>query len=271
MPKEENKHRRIVVEEVSTPEEPVAVVPEPQSYQQPQETNVISEVKSKVEELQSLTKDISENVEKSETLQEEIVEEVDNIEEPVAPPEATETLPTPIPQPPQMIEEIVPQIKNSGTNPLVILIPGLFLLGALLGGIYFYQKGIGIKPSASIPPTESTVLNDTPTPSPASSPSATLVLSKYPVNIKNGSGTPGEANKVKTILTTGGFSVSGTGNATSYDYTKTVIKAKADVPAAFITQVSTLLGKTYVMDTNQTLITSSADSVQVIVGSTKVK
>jgi hypothetical protein len=87
--------------------------------------------------------------------------------------------------------------------------------------------------------------------------------------VQNGSGIPGEAGKVKDLLTTAGFKVSSTGNATSYDFTKTVIKAKVDVPAAFLTQLTTALGKTYTLDSNQALATSSANAVIVIVGSSK--
>ena len=165
--------------------------------------------------------------------------------------------------------EPLPQVKGpSGTNPLVIIIPGIFLLGALLGGIYFYQKGIvGTSPSPSPTPEVMTMV----TPTPSASPSGTVNLAGYPVNVMNGSGTPGQAGVVKTILTTAGFTVSATGNAASYDFTKTVIKAKLDVPATVISKLSTALSKSYVLDTNQTLATSSADKIQVIVGSTKAQ
>lgn len=245
MPTDEKIRKRMIVEEIS----PV-VNPEP-----------VEEIKEKVEELQTLTDDISNSVEKSVEVQEDLAKAAEG----VLPVEPT-VEPQPEPQP------VMPQIRNSnGTNPLVIIIPGLFLLGALLGGIYFYQKEIsGNAQPTSTPITsydnEITAPATTPTPS-----TATLDLTKYPVNVMNGSGIVGQAGVVKTLLVTAGFTVSKTGNASSYDFTKTVIKAKTDVPAAFITQLSTALSKSYVLDTNQTLATSSADEVQIIIGSTKAK
>jgi hypothetical protein len=241
MPTDEKIRKRMIVEEVSAP---------------------VEEIKEKVEELQTLTEDISESVEKSSEIQEDLAK----VAEEVVPAEPA-TVPQGEPQP------IMPQIKNSnGTNPLVIIIPGLFLLGALLGGIYFYQKGIsGNAQSTPTPPTSYNNEITAPVATPVSTSAATVDLTKYPVNVMNGSGIVGQAGVVKTLLTTAGFTVSKTGNASSYDFTKTVIKAKTDVPAAFVTQLSAALSKSYVLDTNQTLATSSADEVQVIIGSSKAQ
>ncbi len=219
----------------------------------------VEEIKEKVEELHDLTEDISESVEKSEEVQEEIVktaeETVGGAQEYVPP--SREPSPN----------EPASEIRNGGPNPMVIIIPGIFLLGALLGGIYFYQKGIA---GGATEPTPTPQVGQA-TPTPVATPYTQIDLTKYPVNIKNGSGIAGQAGVVKTLLSTAGFSVTGTGNATSYDFTKTVIKAKASVPAAFLTQLSASLSKSYVLDTNQSLATSSADEVEVIVGSTKAK
>lgn len=228
--------KRMVVEEVGTPAEVVNTEP-------------VEEIKEKVEELQTLTENISESVEKSADVQDEIAKAAEEV----------------VPEEP---EPVMPQIKSSnGPNPLMIIIPGIFLLGALLGGIVFYQRGIS---GGNAAPTPTPPLTET-TSAPSSTPSAQVDLTKYPVNIMNGSGIAGQAGVVKDLLTTAGFTVSGTGNASSYDFTKTVIKAKADVPAAFLTQLSGALSKTYVLDANQSLATSSADKVEVIVGSTKAQ
>lgn len=237
--------KRMVVEEVGTPTETVNTEP-------------VEEIKEKVEELQTLTQDISQSVEKSADVQEEIAKVVEE----VVPVETQE-------KPKHEPEHVVPSIKSSsGPSPLTIIIPGIFLLGALLGGIVFYQRGISGK--VGIPtPTPSAYNNMIP--SPTSSPEVKIDLTKYPIKVMNGSGVAGQANVVKDLLTTAGFSVSGTGNAPSYDFTKTVIKAKADVPASFITQLSGALSKNYVLDANQSLATSSADAVQVIIGIAKAK
>jgi len=245
---------RMVVEEVGIPDAPVN--PEPVNFE-PVSTEPVNEIKEKVEELQSLTENISESVEKSADVQEEIAQAAE---------EVSSTIPQ---EPPTPIRNDMPQIKNgSSPNPLMIIVPGIFLLGALLGGIFFYQRGIsgGASQPTPTPPTYNNMI-----PSPTTTPQPTLKLSSYPINVMNGSGISGQASVVKDLLTTAGFTVSGTGNAPTYDYTKTVIKAKSDVPTAFLTQLSTALSKSYVLDTNQSLATSSADEVEVIVGSTKAQ
>jgi hypothetical protein len=250
----------------------------------------LEEVKEKVEELQDITEDMSENIEKSEEVQEEIAEAVEEVSDngssthelqedqeekaedikhdhqhvPVQPEESRESLRA------QFMSEEDAAIKNpTATNPLVVIIPGIFLLGALLGGIYFYQKGTNLSATETPAPTATAVANASAVPSAA--PTTSIDLTKYPVNVLNGSGIAGEAGRAKTLLTGGGFTVSATGNATSYDFTKTIIKAKSDVPEAFLTKLTETLGKTYSLDKNQTLPASSADAVQVIVGSTKAK
>jgi hypothetical protein len=290
-----DNRRRMVVEEVSS--EPT------ENFE---DRGMLDEVKEKVEELEEVTEDLSEDVAKAEEIQEDIEEAVENAEESVKrSEEEIETAPhsheehshphetfhpephdhlshhsehvntVPVTDEPEMLhvhnssdDDSEPVFENpTGTNPLVIIIPGLFLLGALLGGIYFYQKGAGLGATAT-PTPEATEIT-TPTVAPSASPSATVDLTKYPISVQNGSGIAGEAGRAKTLLESGGFKVSGTGNASSYNFTKTVIKVKSDVPTAFVSQLTTTLGKTYQLDANQTLPSTSTDSVQVIVGSTK--
>jgi len=189
----------------------------------------------------------------------ELLQEEEKPIEEIAPVETVEkALPKPEPKP-----------ESKGVNPLVIIVPGILLLGALVGGIVFYQRGIS--PETTVPTPTPNYANTATSPTPTATTEATLNLTKYPINVMNGSGISGQAGVVKNLLTTAGFTVTGTGNAASYDFTKTVIKAKVDVPAAFLTQLSTTLGKSYVLDTNQSLATSSANEVQVIVGSTKAQ
>lgn len=163
----------------------------------------------------------------------------------------------------------VPMQQKSGNPLLWILIPGIFLLGALLGGIVFYQKGINQgetqtpTPEASATPVASIA--------PSASPLSKADLQKYPINVENGSGIPGAAGTAKDLLTKAGFKVSGTGNAPTYDYTDTIIEAKSDVPAAFLAQLKDTLSKNYSVGTNVTLKDSSPDEVVVIVGSSKAQ
>jgi hypothetical protein len=159
--------------------------------------------------------------------------------------------------------EIPPKPKKRSSLVFWIVIPGIFLLGAIVGGIIFYQRGVSKGQEEVLGPTPA--VSATPT----ASPSATFDLSKYTIAVYNGSGIAGEAGKVKTLLTNAGFKVSTTTNAANYDYTKTIIKAKSAVEKAYTDKLNETLLKTYEVDTLQTLATSSATDVQVVVGSTK--
>lgn len=161
-----------------------------------------------------------------------------------------------------------PAVTKKQISPVFwIIIPGIFLLGAILGGIVFYQRGVNRGQTETSTPTS------TPTSStlPSAGPSASIDLTKYTIRVFNGSGTAGVASSAKALLTTAGFTVGSTGNAATFDYTKTIIKAKSTVDPSYITALSAALGKTYLVDTAQTLASSSADTVQVIIGSSKAQ
>lgn len=250
---DDKTRKRMVVEEVST------------SSNTPVNQEPVEEIKEKVEELQTLTEDISESVEKSAEVQEDLAKAAEEVvsqekkEQTEIP--SYKSQETDIPQ--------APQIKSkNGINPLMVIVPGIFLLGALLGGIFFYQKSVS---QESGEPTPTPNYNNIVTPVPTASPETKLDLAKYPINVMNGSGTPGQAGTVKELLETAGFEVEKTGNAPSYDYIKTVIKAKSDVPEEYITKLTEVLSKNYEVDTKQSLSATSDDSVQVIIGSTKAK
>lgn len=146
-----------------------------------------------------------------------------------------------------------------------ILIPGIFLLGALLGGIVFYQKGV----NKGVTQTPTPIALGQPSTEPTSTPSAEVDLTKYSLIVQNGAGVAGAAGEAKSLLVKAGFKVSSTGNAASYDFTKTIIKAKTGTDAAFLASLTETLAKTYVLDKNQTLPNSSKDGVIIIIGSSK--
>jgi len=161
----------------------------------------------------------------------------------------------------------LPSKQLSGPNPLVIIIPGIFLLGALLGGIFFYQSSVNNKISPTPNPNNQQLESTSPT----ATPQATEVdLTKYPISILNGSGIKGEAGKVQELLEKAGFKVSGVGNASNYSYTETVIQAKSTIDKEFITKLSQSLEENYkVASKTQSLASSSKDDVVVIVGNSK--
>jgi len=239
--KDETIRKRMVVEEVNQGESPDA-------NQEPVEparnassmADAGGELKEKVGELQTLTEGISESAEKSSEVQKEIVEAV---------------------------EKVIPAEPASGPGPMTIILPGILLLGALLGGIIFYQNKISKSPAESTAPLD--VPTATVEATPTSTPTTTVDLAKFKIAVFNGGGTPGEAGKAKTLLETAGFTVSSAGNAKSYSFTKTIIGAKSTVDKGFLDALTTALGKTYVVGTNETIATSSADSVVVTIGSSK--
>ena len=233
----------MVVEEV-TPTSEVA----------PAQTNKpVEEIKEKVGELQDITQDIGQSVEKSEEVQDELVQAAEKVESPVEKPKT----------------EFIPVKPNYGPSPLLIIIPGVLLLGALLGGVYFYEKSVNQSPSAS--PTPAETIPPESTTAPSASPSAKLDLTKYPIIVENGSGIPGTAGSAKDLLTKAGFKVSSAGNADNYNYTDTIIKTKSDVPQVFISKLTTTLSGIYSVAKAQSLDASSSGEVMVIIGSSKAQ
>lgn len=213
----------------------------------------VEEIKEKVEELQGITEHMGSDVEKSAEVQEEIAEAAEKVE---------------APNPGEKPKVEFPSVaRTGGPSPLLILIPGVLLLGALLGGVYFYEKGVNQKTEATPTPEATSV--EVPATSPSASPSAKLDLTKYSINVQNGSGIPGTAGSVKELLTKAGFKVGSTGNADNYDYTDTVIKVKSDVPDEFISKLTTTLSGNYKVAKSQDLSDTSKDEVVVIIGSSK--
>lgn len=248
MPKKEEKERkRMVVEEVESPIDDKVVSSSELEKEEKKEPEAAPQV---LEEAAS--------TDNSETPQEEMEKEIHEEEKHLHDIHTSAAV----------AQEVVPQpIKKSGNPVLWILIPGIFLLGALLGGVVFYQKGINKGETQTPTPSETPVATATPT----ASPIAKADLTKYPIKVENGSGIPGAAGDAKTLITKAGFKVSGTVNAATYDYTKTIIQVKSDVPQGFTDQLTQTLSGTYVVGTNVALPDSSTDEVVVIVGSSKAQ
>lgn len=262
MPKEEKTRKRMVVEEVGETSES-QIKPDLEESVAADNTKPVEKadelrdvVKEKVTELQTITEHMGSDVEKSADVQEEIAEAAEKVEPPSQAPQRVNS-------------EFIPVKPNYGPSPLLIIIPGILLLGALMGGVYFYQKSVNQSPAATASPAESTI----PEPSAlaSASPSAKLDLTKYPINVQNGSGVPGTAGSAKDILTKAGFKVATTGNADNYDYTDTIIKTKADVPQDFITKLTTTLSGTYSVAKAQKLEATASAEVVVIIGSSKAQ
>jgi len=201
-----------------------------------------------------------------------VVEEVGSKEE-VKPAEEV------VSEKPQKSEEIIKESikleakhqKESSFNILWILIPGMLLLGLLIGGIFAYVFGIQKISDSQESNTSGTQnitveLTAAPTTKPTAGPSASL--SKYKIKILNGSGIKGEAGKVQTLIEAAGFTVLSTGNAATYDYTKTQITLKTGIDPDFVSILVATLKKSYQLEDPKT-VSSQTNDVTVTVGSLK--
>ena len=245
--KEKHERHRIVVEEVEAPKE----TPEKEKVEVIDENAKVSS-----EELTSGEK-VQLVEEKSEEKPEEVVEEKpsENIHEETATPTENHLQ--------------TPESKVKQKSPVFwILIPGIFILGAILGGVLFYQKGINTTNVEESPTPAATAIASA-TPTPTASPK--IDVSKFKIAIFNGSGTAGEAGKAKTLLEDAGFTVVSTGNAATYDYTDTIIKAKSTIDKTVIAKITEALSDTYSVGDSETLSSSATTDIQVVVGSSKAK
>lgn len=147
------------------------------------------------------------------------------------------------------------------------LLPMIFivLLGiAVLGGVYFYMQN-----SDKTQKSKTNVVTLSPTPQAVTPEPEEVDLSKYSIEVLNGSGVSGTAGKVKDSLEDVGFSVESVGNADNSDYTKTIIQAKKEVDKVFLDELKKTLGKTYSVGDLEDLKNSSDTDVVVIIGSSE--
>lgn len=148
------------------------------------------------------------------------------------------------------------------------------LLGALVGGIFYYKQNVSLQSPADNTdtmtdeiPTE-TPANDTVTPTTEVS----VDLTKYSVNVLNGSGIKGEAGKVQSLLTKAGFAEDkvDAGNANSYDHTTTSVSLKKAVPDEVFNKIKEALGSGYTVEKAvATLNDSSSHDIEIVVGNNK--
>jgi hypothetical protein len=136
----------------------------------------------------------------------------------------------------------------------------------LLAGVFAYKQGmfkeIGEK-------SKVTTVSPTPTSAVTPSPAKTIDLTKYEIEILNGSEVDGEASRQKTNLEGEGFIISSIGNADSTDYTDTIIKTKTEVSEDFIAKLKSVLGSVFTVGETESLSEDSSVPVVVIIGTKK--
>lgn len=159
--------------------------------------------------------------------------------------------------------------KSGGPDFKIVLFIALILLilGTVVGGVYYYKRGVVTAPSQPTPqPTTTEKVSPTPTPTQAPE---EVDLSKYFLSVLNGSGVAGEAGRVRATLVEAGFSENNVqvGNADSTDYKDTEVQMKTDLPEGVFEAIQTALGKTYsVVKSDKALEEDSKFDVIITVG-----
>lgn len=130
--------------------------------------------------------------------------------------------------------EMVPEIsmhKRPSTRPMIMLAIGIVVTCLVAGAVILLATSGNLKmPSLGAKPT--------PTATPTVAPTATPVPEEVKkedltIQVLNGSGIPGVAGKMKTLLEEQGYTVKDTGNADTYDFEATEIQVKAGKDAVF--------------------------------------
>lgn len=149
---------------------------------------------------------------------------------------------------------------------LIVLI--LLVLGAVVGGVLYFQKGVKEEGQEGGSMT-------TPESTPTSSPVPTQVeeevdLKMLSVSVLNGSGVTGEAGKVKSLLVEGGFAEDkvAAGNADKTNYEETTVSLKKDLSQKVVEAIKASLADEYAVTVSEgTLEENSTYDVVIIVGS----
>lgn len=150
---------------------------------------------------------------------------------------------------------------NSGSPKRIILILIIVVVGLALvaGGFLFYNSRI--KQAMTPTPTPEIVQSPSPSPTPA----AEVEVSVLKVRVLNGTGVPGRAGEIQTLLEKEGFKNIDTGNAKKYDYTDTEVRMKTTVPEGVFEKIKASLG-TYEVIKGEVLEDTDTHDVVVIIG-----
>ncbi len=196
---------------------------------------------------------------------------VSNLKQEMAEPKPTSAPIGSLPQQEEVTEDAQEEKppKNIKLFVVIVLIVAVFVI-LLGGGIYVYLTGTNKtqKPKEETQP----VSTSTPTPTfpPSPSPSPTELpqkeLSSYKIEVLNGSGLIGAASKVKDLIEKNGFKVSEVGNASSYDFERTQIQVKKNVPEEVVDKLKELLGKSYTLEMGDNLEDKSSFDIVITVG-----
>jgi LytR cell envelope-related transcriptional attenuator len=141
-------------------------------------------------------------------------------------------------------------------------------LGALAGGLYYYQSSTRSDGAIAMSPTPTPQTTET-TPTPEVTPEPEEVeevdLATLKVQILNGSGIAGEAGKASTLLEAEGFKKAATTNAASFDFVDTEVQLKSTVPNSVFEEIKAALEKNYKGVSKVTRAISASESYDIII------
>lgn len=163
---------------------------------------------------------------------------------------------------------------NSKTGKIWMLLFVMSIIIAIAAGIFIYKEGTikmnlsNQSASSSSPSTISVPTNSSPTATPTPE---VIDLSKYEIEVLNGSGIPGEAAKTKDVLEKEEFKVVSIGNADELDSQKTIIQSKKIVPRQYLDKLRSLLEKSYVLDETTELSDDQKSDLIITIGNQKTQ
>lgn len=156
-----------------------------------------------------------------------------------------------------------PEPPKGGIPKVLIAVALLVVAGGAAG--FMFLGGPGKFLGASVEATPTPLAEEIPFPEP--SPEVEDVdLTEFSVKVLNGTGTAGEAGKVKALLEEAGFEEIKTGNAPSDDNTITTVSAKADVPAGAVKAIENALKGTFISEAGDALAEDSDYDLVVTTG-----
>jgi hypothetical protein len=155
-------------------------------------------------------------------------------------------------------DDFEPEHKGNGMKVVLIFLTAIIVGGGAVAGFLFFSHNkqasvpqVTVSPTQAISPTE-----------PVASESAAMAdIANLSVQILNGSGTAGEAARVRDFLQEAGFETFSLGNADSYEYTDTEVQLKEASPSAVFGKIKDALSTYTVVEKDQLPATSDYDVV----------
>jgi hypothetical protein len=165
------------------------------------------------------------------------------------------------------VAPVAPEISmhtKKPTKPAWLWAIGMITMCLVVGGALLLFSGkVGSLPAIVVVPTPTSTPTPEATPTPTQ---AALDRASLKIQVLNGGGTPGAATKMKKALEDKGYTVTDTGNASSYTYDETEILVKKDKEAYIALLEEDLKGSYTLGASAATVEDDEPYDAQVIVG-----